>query len=86
MPRRSASRGRPGEFPDAPADSLYGTSLAGLRFDALPVRYDTGRWITEFLGTPGPPEPLATTATTTASPTVPGFGSIDQSARGQIRP
>lgn len=43
--------------PDAPADSLYGTSLAGLRFDALPVRYDTGRWITEFLGTwpPGTP-------------------------------
>lgn len=41
--------------PDAPADSLYGTNLAGLRFDALPVHYDTGRWITEFLGT-WPPE------------------------------
>jgi hypothetical protein len=37
--------------PAVPADSLYGTSLAGLRFDALPVRYDTGRWLAEFLDT-----------------------------------
>jgi hypothetical protein len=44
--------------PTVPTDSLYGTTLAGLRFDALPVHYDTGRWSTEFLdawppGTPG---------------------------------
>ncbi|NMI00341.1 metallophosphoesterase family protein [Pseudonocardia acidicola] len=34
-----------------PADSLYGIELDGLRFDALPVRYDTGRWAAEFLAT-----------------------------------
>jgi len=47
--------------------------------EPLPVRYDTGRWITEFLGT-WPPGTLATMATTTASPTVPGFGSTNPPA------
>jgi protein-tyrosine-phosphatase len=44
--------------PSVPADALYGIQLAGARFDALPVRYDTQRWDQEFLdtwplGTPG---------------------------------
>jgi hypothetical protein len=43
--------------PSVPADSLYGIQLAGARFDALPVRYDTQRWEQEFLDTwpPGTP-------------------------------
>lgn len=44
--------------PATPADSLYGIQLGGLRFDALPVRYDTDEWAAHFLsiwpaGTPG---------------------------------
>ncbi|MCW0216526.1 MAG: hypothetical protein OJJ54_24520 [Pseudonocardia sp.] len=35
--------------PRPPADSLYGTTLDGLRVDALPVRYDHERWREEFL-------------------------------------
>jgi hypothetical protein len=36
-------------LPGVPGDSLYGLTNAGLRFDALPVDYDHGRWITHFL-------------------------------------
>jgi hypothetical protein len=44
--------------PRPPADSLYGTGVAGLRGDALPVRFDHARWKERFLaqwppGTPG---------------------------------
>lgn len=44
-------------LPGVPADSLYGLTIAGLRFDALPVEYDHGRWLTHFLDTwpPGSP-------------------------------
>jgi len=44
-------------LPDVPGDSLYGLTTAGLRFDALPVRYDHARWITHFLSDwpPGSP-------------------------------
>jgi hypothetical protein len=35
--------------PRPPNDSLYGTSLDGLRVDALPVRYDHERWRADFL-------------------------------------
>ncbi len=38
-------------LPDVPGDSLYGLTIAGLRFDALPVDYDHSRWITYFLST-----------------------------------
>ncbi|WP_214367316.1 metallophosphoesterase family protein [Pseudonocardia sp. H11422] len=42
---------------DPPADGLYGLELNGLRFDALPVDFDTERWTAAFLGTwpPGTP-------------------------------
>jgi hypothetical protein len=41
-----------------PADSLYGIGIGGLRGDALPVRFDPGRWKDHFLaqwppGSPG---------------------------------
>ena len=68
--------------PAVPTDSLYGTNLGGLRFDALPVHYDTGRWLTEFLDA-WPPE----------TPGHRGYHSritdgtwlrLDQAARGQV--
>lgn len=42
---------------DVPGDSIYGLSIAGLRFDALPVEYDHSRWIAHFLDAwpPGSP-------------------------------
>ncbi len=33
----------------APTDSLYGTTLEGLRFDALAIRYDAAAWLRRFL-------------------------------------
>ena len=33
-----------------PASSLYGTTLEGIRFDALPVRYSQADWRARFLG------------------------------------
>jgi hypothetical protein len=36
-------------LPGVPGDSIYGRTMAGLRFDALPVAYDHDRWITHFL-------------------------------------
>lgn len=35
--------------PRPPDDSLYGAGFDGLRFDALPVRYDHDRWRADFL-------------------------------------
>jgi hypothetical protein len=35
-------------LPGVPGDSLHGLTMAGLRFDALPVEYDHSRWITHF--------------------------------------
>lgn len=33
----------------APTSSLYGTTLEGIRFDALPIRYPHADWLTRFL-------------------------------------
>ena len=33
----------------APASSLYGTTLGGIRFDALPIRYPQAAWLARFL-------------------------------------
>ena len=40
-----------------PAESLYGITIAGVRFDALPVAYDQSAWIDRFLSNwpPGSP-------------------------------
>ena len=35
--------------PEVPPQSLYGTTLDGVRFDALPIRYDTAEWLARFL-------------------------------------
>ncbi len=35
--------------PETPADSLYGASAGGVRFDALPVRYPPEAWRSRFL-------------------------------------
>lgn len=32
-----------------PPESLYGMSLRGVRFDALPIPFDQGRWVRRFL-------------------------------------
>ena len=44
-------------IPSPPADSLYGTTIGGLRGDALPVRFDITRWKGRFLAQwpPGSP-------------------------------
>jgi len=44
----------------APADSLYGIDLGGVRFDALPVRFDQPAWITKFLANWPPDSPAFT--------------------------
>lgn len=33
-----------------PADSLYGITLEGVRYDALPIPYDTSKWLRRFHG------------------------------------
>jgi hypothetical protein len=57
-------KGRPGglltrvsALPDLPPGSLYGATIEGLRFDALPILYDEGRWLRRFLRSwpPGSP-------------------------------
>lgn len=42
---------------EIPANSLYGISLDGLRFDAIPLRYDHSAWLARFLDAwpPGSP-------------------------------
>ena len=35
--------------PEAPTDSLYGTTLDTVRFDALPIHYDAAAWLKRFL-------------------------------------
>lgn len=35
--------------PAVPAGSLYGISIGGARFDAMPVRFDQDRWLARFL-------------------------------------
>lgn len=35
--------------PEVPPDSLYATTLGAVRFDAVPIRYDTGSWSRRFL-------------------------------------
>ena len=34
--------------PERPGDSLYGTNLAGVRFDALPIDFDQRAWLDRF--------------------------------------
>ena len=34
--------------PERPSDSLYGTNLAGVRFDALPIDFDHAAWLDRF--------------------------------------
>lgn len=43
--------------PRVPAESLYGITQNGVRFDALPVRYDHAAWVARFLADwpPGSP-------------------------------
>ena len=35
--------------PEVPSESLYGTTLDGVRFDALPIPYDMAAWLKRFL-------------------------------------
>lgn len=45
------------EDPAVPAESLYGITIGGVRFDALPVRFDQQAWVARFLANwpPGSP-------------------------------
>lgn len=40
-----------------PAGSLYGLTLNGVRFDAMPVHYDTAAWVARFLANWAPGSP-----------------------------
>jgi hypothetical protein len=42
---------------ELPADSLYGFTIDGLRFDALPVDHDRHAWTRQFLDS-WPPDTL----------------------------
>ena len=54
MPNFAGANGRFGlltrvsDEPTPPADSLYGAWVGGLRYDALPVRYDHDAWMALF--------------------------------------
>ena len=43
--------------PAVPAESLYGIRIDGVRYDALPVRFDQQAWVRRFLANwePGSP-------------------------------
>jgi hypothetical protein len=43
--------------PKVPAESLYGITLGGVRFDALPVRFDQRQWLTRFSANWAPGSP-----------------------------
>jgi len=43
--------------PAVPADSLYGTSIDGVRYDAIPVRFDQQAWVARFLANWAPGSP-----------------------------
>lgn len=43
--------------PTPPADSLYGITLAGVRFDAMPVAFDQAAWLRRFLANWAPGSP-----------------------------
>lgn len=65
-----------------PDDSLYGVTLAGLRFDALPVRYDHEQWTAHFLRRwpPGTPAHVNYAARLEQGPWL----SIRHAARGAV--
>lgn len=67
----------------APADSLYGMTIEGLRCDALPIEYDIDDWSAVFLNS-WPPETPAHTSYWERI--VQGtFLQLEQSARGSVR-
>ncbi|GEL26053.1 hypothetical protein PSU4_50070 [Pseudonocardia sulfidoxydans NBRC 16205] len=69
--------------PRPPADSLFGAVVDGLRFDALPVRYDHERWRADFLRAwpPGSPGHLNYATRVDAGTWL----TVAHSARGSIR-
>jgi hypothetical protein len=65
--------------PQPPADSLYGTTLDGLRCDALPLEFDLASWL-EHLRRSGRKAVPPPTATSSASRAAPSCGSTKPSA------
>jgi hypothetical protein len=65
-----------------PSDSLYGTTLEGLRCDALPVDYDTGAWTAQFLAA-WPPGSAAHASYYERLTAGTGLG-LTQAARGSV--
>jgi hypothetical protein len=65
--------------PQPPADSLYGTTIDGLRCDALPLKFDLDWW-TARLWRSGRKAVPPTTATSSASRAAPSCGSTKPSA------
>lgn len=65
--------------PLTPSDSLYGTTLDGVRCDALPLRYDAVAWRNQFLAAWPPGSPAHTSYAARVT-----HGTVKQSARGTI--
>jgi hypothetical protein len=68
--------------PRPPGDGLYGITLAGVRVDALPVRYDHDRWHAEFLRSwpPGSPAHANYAARIEGG----AWPTVDHAARGTV--
>ncbi|MEU7815575.1 hypothetical protein [Pseudonocardia sp. NPDC049154] len=65
-----------------PGDSLYGTTLDGLRVDALPVRYDHERWQADFLRSWPPGSPAHDNYATRIEQGT--WLTVDHAARGTV--
>jgi hypothetical protein len=68
---------------EIPANSLYGIALDGLRFDAIPVRYDQSAWMARFCACwpPGSPAHVSYFRRLTEGPNF----EPHQAARGSVR-
>jgi hypothetical protein len=70
--------------PTPPAESLYGITANGLRYDALPIPYDPARWLRRFEADwpPGTPAHTSYHARIANGPAY----TLAQAMRGAVRP
>lgn len=70
--------------PEPPPDRLYGIAVGGVRYDALPVRYDAKRWLQRFLADwpPGSPAHVSYHRRIVDGPDY----ALTQAVRGHVKP